>query len=209
MLKGVIKLPLALIASLISAAGLILGSVIGGISSYIITTASTQRSLKEQIRLQEQNIKFQEKSIIKEIWTNANIVRLDICTAIYQSIRAVKSSENYDFLYIIPLNTNYHNAVSSLCEYYSLKEISYIYQLYGIIEKVNHTILNTNINNNDNISLVKQGYIDILKKVYGDNYILISKIDINVISYEDLCNSPLMKKGFRNVLNKLNDICSK
>ena len=41
-------------------------------------------------------------------------------------------------IYPIPMNSNYARAIVALAKEFSLKEMSYIYQLYGIIEKLNN-----------------------------------------------------------------------
>ena len=123
-------LPIALVTALISAGGLVLGSVIGAICSIFINKVS----LHEQVRIQRENLNYQENCNAKEKYINANIIRLDFCNAIYQSVRVLQNMDNYEVSYSIPMYKDYHKIIATLCDEYSLKELSYIYQFYGILE---------------------------------------------------------------------------
>ena len=48
-----ITLPIALITAFISSGGLILGSVVGGIISWVISRYTTKKSISQQILLQK------------------------------------------------------------------------------------------------------------------------------------------------------------
>ena len=123
-------MPIALVTALISAGGLVLGSVIGAICSIFINKVS----LHEQVRIQRENLNYQENCNAKEKYINANIIRLDFCNAIYQSVRVLQNMDNYEVSYSIPMYKDYHKIIATLCDEYSLKELSYIYQFYGILE---------------------------------------------------------------------------
>lgn len=195
------------ITTLISASAIVTGSLIGAIFSYYISKKTTSKSIKEQYRIQEANREYEEKYKIKEKCTYANVVRLDICTAIFQSIRTLQNKEEISYLYILPISTEYQKAVASLSDKYSLKELSYIYQLYGIIEKVNKDIYNWNYNDLEGDKIIKRGFLDILKKIYSDNYKKILNTDIDKLSYEDLYNNDLIKEGYKEVLMILDNLC--
>ena len=47
----------------------------------------------------------------------------------------MQKEEKYSFYSSIPIYKDYHKIVASLCSEYSLKELSYIYQLYGVLEE--------------------------------------------------------------------------
>lgn len=203
-------MPIALITALISAGGLILGSVIGGICSWLVS----KFSMSEQIRIQKENLNYQEKCKIQEKYTNANIIRLDFCNAIYQSIRYLRESEENKIFYnLIPIYKDYHKIIASLCDEYSLKELSYIYQFYCVLEKssmivdkgYNRELYNKELCNNIDI---RNAYKTILEKIYGENYLKVLSKDINNISYEQLYNDSLMKDGYRNILRSLDEICN-
>ncbi|ATD55156.1 hypothetical protein [Clostridium chauvoei] len=195
------------ITTIISASAIVSGSLIGAIFSYYISKKTTSKSIKEQYRIQEANREYEEKYKIKEKCTYANVVRLDICTAIFQSIRSLQNKENISYLYILPISKEYQKAVASLSDKYSLKELSYIYQLYGIIEKVNKDIYNWTYDNVEGYKMIKRGFLDILKKLYGENYKKILKIEIDKLSYEDLYNNDLIKEGYKEVLMTLDNLC--
>ena len=197
-------MPIALVTALISAGGLIIGSVIGGICSWFIS----KFSMHEQIRIQKENLNYQERCKSKEKYTNANIIRLDFCNAIYQSIRYLRGNEENKFFYnLIPVYKDYHKIIASLCDEYSLKELSYIYQFYCVLEESAMIV-----DKGDNKELyanidIRNAYKSILEKVYGENHLKVLSKDINDISYEQLYNDPLMKEGYRDILKSLDEIC--
>lgn len=197
-------LPIALITALISAGGLILGSVIGAICSWFIS----KFSLNEQKRIQKENLIYQQQCKCQEKYTNANIIRLDFCNAIYQSIRYLQKEEKYRFYSSIPIYKDYHKIVASLCDEYSLKELSYIYQLYGVLEESSKMIeFYWRSDLSDNIEL-RNSYKNVLKKIYGDNYLKALSKNIDDISYKELYSDCLMKDGYRHILESLDEICN-
>ena len=119
---------MALITALISAGGLVLGSVIGAVCSFFVNKVS----MHEQMKLQHENLMYQESCNAKEKYTNANIIRLDFCNAIYQSIRAIQSDDINFVTHSIPIYKEYHKIIASLGDEYSLKQLSYILiKVYG------------------------------------------------------------------------------
>lgn len=197
-------MPIALITALISAGGLILGSVIGAICSWFIS----KFSLNEQKRIQKENLIYQQQCKCQEKYTNANIIRLDFCNAIYQSIRYLQKEEKYRFYSSIPIYKDYHKIVASLCDEYSLKELSYIYQLYGVLEESSKMIeFYWRSDSSDNIEL-RNSYKNVLKKIYGDNYLKALSKNIDDISYKELYSDCLMKDGYRYILESLDEICN-
>lgn len=192
--------------TLISGGAIVTGSLIGAILSGYIATKTTRRNIDNQYKLQEENLKYQEKYKIKEFCRCANIVRLDLCTAIFQSIRAIQSSNEISYLFIIPISKNYQNSVASLSDKYTLKELSYIYQLYGIIEKVNNDICNWDYSDPTKYKYIILGFKDILTKVFGENINKILSLDIDKLSYEELYNNELIKEGYFEVLSKLDEL---
>lgn len=196
-----------LITTLISGSAIIIGSLIGASFSWIINKKITSKSIKEQYKLQEVNRQYEERYKIKELYTYANIIRLDICTAIFQSIRSLQNENGMSYIYILPISKEYQKAVASLSDKYNLKDLSYIYQLYGIIEKVNKDVYELKYGDSEGYKNVIQGLTDILIKLYGENYIKIINTDIDKLSYEDLYNNDLIKEGFKNVLIILEHLC--
>lgn len=196
-----------LITTLISGSAIIIGSLIGASFSWIINKKITSKSIKEQYKLQEVNREYEESYKIKALCIYANVIRLDICTAIFQSIRSLQNENEMSYMYILPISKEYQKAVASLSDKYSLKELSYIYQLYGIIEKVNMDVYEWKYGDKKNYDNIRRGLTDILKKLYGDNYKKIINTDIDELSYEDLYNNDLIKDGFKGVLTMLDNLC--
>ncbi|WP_300869640.1 hypothetical protein [uncultured Clostridium sp.] len=120
-------MPIALVTALISAGGLILGSVIGAICSWFIN----KFSLHEQTRLQKENLNYQHQCKCQEKFINANIIRLDFCNAIYQSVRYLQKEEKYSFYSSIPIYKDYHKIVASLCSEYFKGTKLYLSIIYG------------------------------------------------------------------------------
>ncbi|MBB6623862.1 hypothetical protein [Clostridium gasigenes] len=196
-----------LITTLISGSAIIIGSLIGASFSWLINKKITSKSIKEQYKLQEVNRRYEESYKMKELCIYANVVRLDICTAIFQSIRSLQNQDEMSYLYILPISKEYQKAVASLSDKYNLKELSYIYQLYGIIEKVNKDVYKWEYGDKKTYENIRNGLKDILKKIYGENYNKIVNTDIEKLSYEDLYNNDLIKDGFKEVLIILDHLC--
>ena len=197
-------MPIALVTALISAGGLVLGSVIGAICSWFVG----RFSLNEQKRIQKENLNYQQQCKCQEKYINANIIRLDFCNAIYQSIRYLQKEEKYRFYSSIPIYKEYHKIVASLCSDYSLKELSYIYQLYGVLEECSKMVeFYWKSGSPDNIA-VRNSYKNVLEKIYGDNYLKTLSKNIDDISYKKLYSDCLMKEGYRNILKSLDEICN-
>ena len=202
----ILKEPILL--NLISAIAIITGSLLGAACSWIITKKSLCKQEEIQNRVVEKTRELQrdkEAEIVKE---NAAIIRLDICTVLFQSIRTLKISTNYkEKLYTIPMNHDYSRSVVSLQKNLKLRELSYLYQLYGIIEKLNYDIRNLKYFNDEDYKLIIKDYELFLRSLYGDNYKEILKLNIENISYDELWNNEYVKLGYKNVLDKLNKMC--
>ena len=197
-------LPIALVTALISAGGLVLGSVIGAICSIFINKVS----LHEQVRIQRENLNYQENCNAKEKYINANIIRLDFCNAIYQSVRVLQNMDNYEVSYSIPMYKDYHKIIATLCDEYSLKELSYIYQFYGILEINSKKIEGSNSKDLNDKIVIQNSFKNILIKLYGENYIKLLSKNIDCLSFNELYCDSLMKKGYRDILKSLDVICN-
>lgn len=201
-------MPIPIITSIISAISIILGSILGALFSYLISKNMYKKQIKDEHLLCIENRRFEERFKAKEICDNANIIRLDISTAVYQSVRSLQNEdEEKKYLYLLPVNKNYSLAIASLSHKYSLKELSSIYQLYGIIEKVNRDIYNWNIGDNKSYESVSVGFKSILFKLYGDNYKKIINININIVPYEELYLTEFMNPEYKYILEKLDELC--
>jgi hypothetical protein len=197
-----------LFASTVSTLAIISGSIIGGICSWIVNKKSICRTEKIQHRIFEDRIKYEEKNKIKNVSENAGLISLDICTAIFQSIRCLKEqSENKEAdIYPIPVYTGYSTAVISLKDYLDLKELSYIYQLYGIIDKLNYDIKSYNYLEKNNYNLIMKDCEMVVRKIYGENLNEVLNIDIENVSYEGMYKNNNIKSGYKNILTKLQKI---
>lgn len=198
----------ALITAFISAGAILSGAAIGASCSSYVSKQSTNRSIEVQNRIFQEDKRINEEHQKKMMFENANIIRLDICTAIFQSIRSLKAivEENGRPIYI-PLNNQYSKILASLTEAFDLKEMSYIYQLYGIIEKINNDIKFLDYTDKNKYELLKIDYEIFLIKIYGSNYNQIMQNDIDTVSFEQLIDNCIIKKGYRKSLIKLNNMC--
>ncbi|MGL5416978.1 MAG: hypothetical protein ACRDAU_15025 [Clostridium sp.] len=196
-------MPIPVITSIISAISIITGSVLGGLFSWIINNKMHERKKREECKLIEEKREYEERFKIKEVCANANVIRLDICTAIYESVRFILTPNIENIPYILPINKGYSCAVASLSDKYNLKELSYIYQLYGIIEKVNK-----DIEQEKDKKIITNGFYLILKKIYGNNVEKILKEDIDKVTYKELCRNEYIKQGYRDVLKRLDYLCA-
>lgn len=201
-----------ILTSIISATAIIIGSLLGALFTWIITSKATRRNIEEQHRILMDKRRYEEFDRYKEICRDSNIIRCDIYNAIFQSIRAVKYSnlnEGNFVIYPIVKNKDYVKTIATICERFSLKELSYIYQFYGVIEVLNNQILRQNFDGTIDDKHLLQGYIEVLKKIYGKNYEKIINWDVEHIEYIDLMENDEIKNGYKIILKKLNDLCQK
>ncbi len=210
MIGALALIPDKLITPLISSISIIIGTILGGIFSWFINKNSTCKSIETQSKIEKARREYQEQNRVLKLIEYATIIRLDICTTLFQSLRMLKEFhyKNKISIYPIPMNLNYAEAISALEETFSLKEMSYIYQLYGIIEKLNNDTKAYDYEKKHH-NLIKEDYEMFIKKLYGHNFLKALEFDINKVSYEDLYNNEIIKPGYRNVLTKLDSITSK
>lgn len=209
MINAFLNFPEYIITSVISSISIVIGAVIGGVFSWIITKKSTDKTIEVQNKIVEDNRKYSDGIRIKKSREYANIIRLDICTALFICIRTLKTlvnRENVD-IYPIPMDKNYSSGVAYLIADFELKELSYIYQLYGIIEKLNKDATNIDYFDKKSFHIVKNDIELFLKKVYGNSFMKILDVNIDEIRYEQLYDNELAKIGYRKVLKKLDTIC--
>ena len=204
-------MPKVYLTEIISATAIISGTLIGAVCSYLIAKSTTNKSVKVQNEIFKESRKLEENIRKKNTCQYANILQLDICTAIFQSIRSVKnidSNEADKYPIYIPVNTQYSKAIAYLTDDFNLREMSYLYQLYGIIEKINYDIKKLNYKDNKEYESIKIDYKIFLEKLYGKNMYVILNLDIdNEITYEELIDNNVIKEGYKIVLQKLNKIC--
>jgi nitrogen fixation-related uncharacterized protein len=196
---------------LISSVSIMMGAVIGGVFSWIVTKKSTDKTIEVQNRIVEDNRKYAEDVRLKRSREYANIIRLDICTALFNSIRILKNSGGKKDIeiYPIPMDREYSGGVAYLKNDFGLKEMSYIYQLYGIIEKLNRDTNNFDYYDDKSYDMVNIDCRMFVRKLFGENITKIVEVDIDKISYEDLYYNNLTKEGYKEALRKLDDICNK
>ena len=197
-----------ILMDIISAIAIITGSILGATCSWIITKKALCKNEEIQNRIAEQGRNQAKEKQFDTVKENAAIIRLDICTVLFQSIKTLRMAENYrGKLYTIPMNHDYSRVVASLQNCFELREISYIYQLYGIIEKLNYDIKNLKYFNDEDYKLIIMDYEIFLQSLYADNYTEILKLTIENVSYDELWNNEYIKLGYKNVLDKLNKVC--
>ncbi|MGG7177536.1 hypothetical protein ACQPU1_08095 [Clostridium paraputrificum] len=201
-------MPIQVITSIIGAISILAGSLVGALFSWIINRNMHQRRMQEEYKIMEENRKYEEHYRVKAVCNNANVIRLDIATALFQSIRSLQNkSQDKSYLYLLPINREYSSAVASLSDKYDLKELSYLYQLYGIIEKVNRDIYSWSIGDKEAYEKVKLGFNSILYKIYGEDYIMVLKVDADKISYDELYKNDYIRPSYKKLLKKLDDLC--
>ena len=157
--------------TLISSVSIMIGAVIGGVFSWIVTKQSTDKTIEVQNKIVEDNRRYDESVRLKRSREYANIIRLDICTALFNSIRILKNIGDKENVEItpIPMDREYSSGVVYLKNDFGLKEMSYIYQLYGIIEKLNRDTNNFNYYDNKSYELVNMDCRLFIKKLFGEN----------------------------------------
>lgn len=198
----------SIITTFISAASIIIGSLIGALCSYLINKKMHKTALLDEEKRIEENRKYEERFKAKEVCDNVNLIRLDIATAIFQSIRILNSNNDpYKYLYVFPINKSYSCSVASLSQKFTLRELNYIYRLYGVIEKVNKDIYNWKIGDEEGYKRVEFGLKSILYVLYHDNFKKILAVNIDKITYYELYNNELIKKEYKYLLEKLDELC--
>ena len=197
-----------IVTSIISAVSVLSGSLIGAFCSWLINKKMYSKQFTDEEKFQKENLFYKERCRAEKLCNNANILRLDIATAIYQSIRILRNEDiSKRYLYLLPICRYYSNAVASLSNSYTLQETSNVYQLYGIIEKVNRDIYIWNTGDDISLDKIKAGFVSILMHIYDVNYKEILKVDPNEISYEDLYKNDFIKTEFKEFLVKLDELC--
>ncbi len=195
---------------LISSVSIIIGAILGGIFSWLINRNYTRKSIETQSRIEKAKREYKEQDKASIVNEYATIIQLDICTALYQSIRMLRNFDNKDkiSIYPVPMNYNYSKAIVALTKIFNLKELSYIYQLYGIIEKLKN---DTNEYHYDegHFDLVKWDCEMLIKKLYGTNILKVLEYDMDKVTYESLYDNEIIKVGYKNVLIKLNCIAKR
>ena len=207
MLEPLAFIPDSLVNPIISSVSIIMGAILGGIFSWIINKNSTCKAIETQNKIEEAKREYQEQNKAIKLREYATIIRLDICTTLFQSLRMLKEFEdkNKISIYPIPMNLNYAEAIAALEKILNLKEMSYIYQLYGIIEKLNTDTKGYQYDKN-HYTLIREDYEMFVKTLYGNNLSKALDFDIDNVTYEDLFDNEIIKPGFKNVLIKLNSI---
>lgn len=195
---------------LISFIAIIVGAIVGGVFSWVITKKSTDKTIEVQNKIVEDNRRYAESIRNRRSREYANIIRLDICTALFNSIRILKDAQDKSCanIYPIPMDKEYSINVVHLRNQFQLKELSYIYQMYGIIEKLNRDTNNFRYCNEEDYNNIRIDCQLFLKKIYGNNINNVLKFDIDEVSYDQLYNNELTKDGYKEVLCKLDKICS-
>lgn len=207
MLQSLAFIPANLLNPIISSISIIIGAILGGIFSWFINKASTSRAIETQSKLEKAKREYREQNKAIMLREYATIIRLDICTTLFQSLRMLKKfdGKNKINIYPVPMNLNYAGAIAALEKILNLKEMSYIYQLYGIIEKLNNDTKGYHYDGRHN-TLIKEDYEMFIKKLYGDNFSKALEFDIDEVTYENLYNNDIIKPGYKNVLIKLDSI---
>lgn len=207
MIEPLAFIPANLINPIISSISIIVGAILGGIFSWFINKNSTCKSIETQGKIEKARREYQEQNKALKLNEYATIIRLDICTTLFQSLRMLKEFENNEnaSIYPIPMNHNYAEAIAALDKILNLKEMSYIYQLYGIIQKLNY---DTKGHNYDKIqyTLVKEDYEMFVKKLYGQNFLKALEFDMDKVTYINLYDNEIIKSGYKDVLTKLDNI---
>lgn len=195
--------------TLISSVSIMIGAIIGGVFSWIVAKKSTDKTIEVQNKIVEDNRRYAENIRLKRSREYANIIRLDICTALFNSIRILKncSDKKNTEIYPIPMDREYSGGVAYLKNDFGLKEMSYIYQLYGIIEKLNRDTNNFNYYDDKSYEIVNRDCTIFIRKLFGENITKILEVDIDKISYKDLYYNNFIKEGYKETLRKLDDIC--
>lgn len=204
MLQCMAFIPDKFINPIISSVSIIAGAILGGIFSWLINKHSTCKAIETQNKLEKDRREYQEQNNVLKLNEYVTIIRLDICTALFQSLRMLKefNNKNKINIYPIPMNLNYAEAIAALKKTLNLKEMSYIYQLYGIIEKLNNDIKVYNYDETYN-TLLKADYEMFIRKLYGSNFSKALDFDVDKVSFENLYDNDIIKSGYKEVLIKL------
>ena len=200
-------IPDNLINPIISSISIIIGAILGGIFSWFINKNSTSKAIETQNKIEKAKREYQEQNKALKISEYATIIQLDICTTLFQSLRMLKEFDNKNkiSIYPIPMNFNYAEAIVALAKIFNLKEMSYIYQLYGIIEKLNNDTKGYHYDER-HYTLIKEDYEMFIKKLYGNNFSKALDFDMDKVTYENLYDNEIIKLGYKNVLIKLDSI---
>ena len=150
------------------------------------------------------NLHYSKTFINNYFGTSKDLVHMDGLSL--HSIKNLMNEEMYSYEYKANESNDYFFIIKN--HDYSLKELSYIYQLYGVLEECSKMVeFYWKSGSPDNIA-VRNSYKNVLEKIYGDNYLKILSKNIDDISYKELYSDCLMKEGYRNILKSLDEICN-
>lgn len=195
-----------ILTSLISAISIITGSLLGAFSTYIISDKMYKKECLDNDKKEKISRLYHSRIRNKIICDNVCQIRLDIANSIYQSIRNIRNNTNSNtknISYLIPISKNYGSIIASLNHLFSLKELSDIYQLYAIIDKVSISMKSDKLNDNDLLS----GFISILYKIYGNNYNKIIQLDPDTVEYNKLISTNYVTHSFNSIFYKIEKYC--
>ncbi|MBK5241527.1 MAG: hypothetical protein JJD95_09935 [Clostridium sp.] len=211
MLQSIALIPDNLITPMITSVAIITGTILGGVFSWLINKNSTYKAIEIQGKIERDKKEYEKQNKNLKLCEYAAIIRLDICTTLFQSLRMLKEFDNKNKsninIYPIPMNFNYAEAIVALQKILNLKEMSYIYQLYGIIEKLNNDTKGYHYDES-NCTLIKNDYEMFIKKLFGNNFLEALAYDIDNVTYENLYYNDIIKAGYKNVLIKLDSIAN-
>lgn len=197
-----------IVTSIISAISIIFGSLVGAFCSYKIQLNIYNKQSENNYKTLNDNREYEKFHKSLEMSQNANKIRLDIANTLFQGIRCIQNTcEIQKTLYMLPINKDYQNIIASLSHLFDLKELSYIYQLYAIIDKVNKDFYEIDLEDKSSYKKIKLSLINILYKIYGDNYEKVLLLDPDKLTYKELYNNNYILEPYFNTLQKLDFFC--
>lgn len=197
-----------IVTSIISAVSIIFGSLVGAFCSYKIQLNIYNKQSKNSYKILNDNREYEKLHKSLEISQNANKIRLDIANTLFQGIRCIQNTcEIQKALYMLPINKDYQNIIASLSHLFDLKELSYIYQLYAIIDKVNKDFYEMDLDDKDSYKRIEISLVNILYKLYGENYEKVLLLDPDKLTYKELYNNEYILEPYFNTLQKLDLFC--
>ncbi len=184
----------------------VFGSIIGGVLVSILTNRTTkkvtERNLNEQRLVIEDSKRIQETKEKELIKIKAIITYNDIINACFEGFIYLKKGKNISISApnLITINKNYSDDVAVISKLLSIKEISLVFNLYGMIEKIRNDILRSNYLTST-FSDVEKDYEMLVQTVFKDKYDDISKLDADYITNNFLLES--MNSEYKRIFAKL------
>lgn len=181
----------------------VFGAFLGGIVATRLinktTEKVTQRNIDEQNKVIEESKHIQALAEIKLIRVKSRIVYNDILNACHEGFMYLKSKNQPT---LISINYNYSEDVMFLYNRFTQEELTLIYNIYGMLEKIRHDILKSDYSTGRFLD-VQFDFSMLVNTIFKDKYEKIINFTPTHITKDFLLDN--MNSEYKIIFTKLNN----